>query len=121
MKKTLLIIPVISTWLFGCEKEKSFTSTSTSTSNTNTSTQVDVYVAGADSVYEWAGLFNSTYGIAAYWKNGKPVNITRRSEDGYGPDGAMATSIAVSGADVYVTGYQRSCGGFSCGDIGRFW
>jgi len=115
MKNIFFLIMIV----FGfcsCQKELS-----KEVSNTNTSTQVDVYVSGADSVFAWAGLFNSTYGIATYWKNGRPVNLTRRSEDGYGPDGAMAASIAVSGADVYVTGYQESCGSFRCGDLGRFW
>jgi hypothetical protein len=94
MKKKYFIILIV-LGFFSCQKELSKEG-----SNTNTSTLVDVYVAGADSVFEWVGLFNSTYGIATYWKNGKPVNLTRRSDDGYGPNGAMATSIAVSG-DLY--------------------
>ena len=115
MKKNYFLILIVLVF-YSCQKELSKEG-----SSINFSQQVDVYVAGADSVFKWAGLFNSTCGIATYWKNGKPVYLTHRSEDGYGPDGAMATSIAVSGADVYVIGYQESCGSFRCGDFGRFW
>jgi len=114
MKKILLIIPVISIWHFGCQKELSKEG-----SNTNTSTQVDVYVGGIDSATH-ASLFELALGIAVYWKNGKPVNLTQRTYDD-GPDAAAATSIAVSGADVYVTGYQNSCGPYRCSNRGRFW
>ena len=110
MKKQTLIISLLVLVLYSCHKESS---------NTNTSSQVDVYVAGVDSA-TGASLFDPALGISTYWKNGKPVNLTERTYD-YGPDAAASTSIAVSGADVYVTGYQRSCGSLRCGDLGRFW
>ena len=81
--------------------------------------EVDVYVAGADSVFESGGLF-STYGIPTYWKNGIPVNYTDGTI-GYNGTSGEATSIAVSGNDVYMTGYKRFCVSRSCNDHGMFW
>jgi len=104
MKKNYLA-PILVFGFFACKKNTD------SVSNP----QVDVYVAGADSTG------GSDYGIATYWKNGKPVSLTRISDDGIGPVGAAATSIAVSAADVYVTGYQKFCGPYRCGDLGMLW
>jgi len=53
----------------------------------------DVYVAG----YEVNG---SNLDIAKYWKNGTPVIL------GAGTYGSWATSIYVSGSDVYVSGRE---------------
>ena len=117
MKKILLIIPVISTWLFGCQKELSKEGSNT---NTNTSTQVDVYVAGVDSLFDWSVFFYSTYGIPVYWKNGKPVYYTDGTIS-YSGTAAEATSIVVIGNDVYMTGYGRFCGSLRCSDHGLFW
>jgi hypothetical protein len=91
MKKILLIIPVISVWLFGCKKELSYIqASSTQASSKNTSTQVDVYVAGTEES-------GSGY-VAKYWKNGQAVSLTD------GTTYAAAYSIFVSGNDVYVCG-----------------
>jgi len=65
--------------------------------------QTDVYVAGFEE-NDSNGLF------AKYWKNGVPVPL------GAGTFG-YATSIAVSGSDVYVAGIQ----GGSATDVATFW
>lgn len=65
--------------------------------------QTDVYVAG----YEFN---DSSSGFAKYWKNGTAVTL------GAGTAG-YATSIAVSGSDVYVAGIQ----GGSTTDVATYW
>jgi hypothetical protein len=118
MKKQTLLISLLILILFSCQKERSFERNGSS--QVGGSSQVDVYVAGADSVFAWAGLFNSTYGIPTYWKNGIPVNYTDGTISYRGTAGD-ATSIAVSGNDVYMTGYGQFCGSFRCGEHGLFW
>ena len=87
MKKNYFLILIV-LFFFSCQKE-----ISTEVSNTNTSTQVDVYVAGG----EVSADRNTT--IAKYWKNGIPFSLNDASKRG------AATSIAVSGNDLYVAGY----------------
>ncbi len=118
MKKQRLIIPLLILILYSCQKEVSFQGNRSS--QAGGSSEVDVYVAGADSVFETAGLFNSTYGIPAYWKNGQPVYYTDGTI-GYNGTAGDATSIFVSGDDVYMAGYARFCGSLRCGDDGMFW
>jgi len=108
MKKQILVILFLILIFYSCKKELS------DTSGSNTSTAVDVYVAGADSISILA------HGIPAYWKNGKAVYYTDGTQS-YGGIAAEATSIAVIGNDVYMTGYAQLCGTFSCHDYGRLW
>jgi hypothetical protein len=112
MKKNYIIIMIV-LGFFSCQKELSREGSNTNT-NTNTSSQVDVYVAGADTVGSVG------YGMPVYWKNGKPVYYTDGTI-GYTGTAGEATSIAVSGNDVYMTGYAQFCGPFSCHDYGMFW
>ncbi|MBI2730287.1 MAG: hypothetical protein HYX40_05990 [Sphingobacteriales bacterium] len=108
MKKNYFIFMLVLA-LCSCKKELSKEG-----SNTNTSTQVDIYVAGADTI-EIAG-----YGIPVYWKNGKPVYYTDGTIS-YSGTTAEATSVAVVGNEVYMTGYAQFCGPFRCSDRGMFW
>ncbi|MCG7856991.1 PKD domain-containing protein [Flavihumibacter sediminis] len=55
----------------------------------------DVYVAGEQGDY----FYMDTTNIAMYWKNGQEVLLPSQR-------GAGATSIAVNGSDVYVTGWE---------------
>ena len=76
-------------------------------------------MAGADSVFQSAGLFNSAYGIPTYWKNGTPVNYTDGTI-GFNGTAGEATSIAVSRADVYVAGYEEKTAG-NGDNIAKYW
>ena len=49
--------------------------------------------------------------IAKYWKDGQPTVL------GAGTDGSYATSIAVSGSDVYVAGIE----GNGTNDVAKYW
>jgi hypothetical protein len=95
MKKNYFLIMIV-LGSYSCQKE-----ISTEVSNTNTSQQLDVYVAGYVS--------DLSAGIPAYWKNGKLVLIDSAHYNftpSYGLLGASALSMAVSGNDVYLTGYE---------------
>jgi hypothetical protein len=71
----------------------------------------DLYVAGTEeiSVNQY-----STIGVAKYWKNGNPINLTSVSTED-----ATASSIAVSGNNVYVAGIQYDR--LSTNGIAKYW
>jgi hypothetical protein len=52
----------------------------------------NVYVAGSE--------FNGTYEVAKVWKNGTPISLSDGTRYAY------ATAIGLSGADVYLAGYD---------------
>src|SRR4026209_385590 len=80
MRKNLLLV-VLVIGFCSCQKE---------ISHEIASTEVDVYVAG----FEESGLGY----VAKYWKNGQAVSLTDGTTD------AAASSIFVSGNDIYVCG-----------------
>ena len=80
MKKNYFLIIIVLVFC-SCQKE---------ISHEVVNTEVDVYVAG----FEEKG---SGY-VAKYWKNGQAIELTD------GTTNAAATSISVSGNDVYVCG-----------------
>jgi hypothetical protein len=80
MKKNFLIVFIV-LFSISCQKE---------ISHEVESNQVDIYVAGLEEK-------GSGY-VAKYWKNGQPIELTD------GTTNAAATSIFVSGNDVYVCG-----------------
>src|SRR4051812_29543614 len=63
-----------------------------------TPTTTDVYIAG-DTVTPSGKI------VAVYWKNGVPISLTDGSKEE-----SLATSIFVSGRDVYVAGVKDSSG-----------
>ena len=110
MKKNYFLIMIV-LGFFSCQKE-----ISNEESTTNTSTQVDVYVAGYVS--------DLSSGIPAYWKNGKLVLIDSAHYNfipDLGLQGAGANSIAVSGDNVYVAGYEMYQGTIRRGSLGICW
>lgn len=66
----------------------------------------DIYVAG----WEFAGVGFDARAVAKYWKNGQSISLANG-------EGAIATSIAVSGNDTHVVG-TRSVGAIS---VAMYW
>ena len=106
MKKNYLVI-ILLLGLCACQKE-----VSREVSNTNTSAQVDVYVAGyesndANNHYPSINPYHNQGDHPVYWKNGSSVQLNFDNSRPNDPiKSARAYSIAVSGNDVYVAGYQ---------------
>ena len=88
MKRTL-ILTLVAIAFFSCKKS--------STNGPSANSVKGVYAAG----YEQGG---STY-IAKYWKDGTEVKLSD------GTKAAYASSIVVSGSDVYVAGYEKNANG----------
>ena len=62
-----------------------------------------------------AGIGSTSNGtqIAKYWKNGKATNLSDGTKNNF------ALSIAVSGSDIYVAGYESNSAGKVAKYIGR--
>jgi hypothetical protein len=89
--KRLFISLFFSLWIFSCSKE----------SPVKQSDIVDVYVAGYDGK------------LAVYWKNGVETALTD------GSNFAIASSIFVSGTDVYVAGAEQNLQGLQVAKVWR--
>ena len=62
----------------------------------------DSIVVSGEDVYVAGYVYNGSYYVAKYWKNGKAVPLS----DGMGP--SIAYAITLSGNDVYVAGYEAT-------------
>jgi len=106
MKRVVLMIITALTCgmvLTGCDSELA-TEYNTKNELTVDPNKYDVYVAGHEaSGQEYSAYYGTDYrNVAKLWNNGVGQNLTDGTRD------ARATSVFVSGNDVYVVGYEAS-------------
>ena len=86
----------------------------------NNSKATSTAVAGND-VFVAGNLNLGGRSVARYWLNGEPVNLTDTTKVGEKTVDATASSIFISGVDIYVAGQQVINGGALPVRIATYW